>query len=255
ASQDAHFVHAGADVRKDFRYGNAALAALHKTIGRREEIAERSAGDARNVTRDAGRHVLAVETLQERLGIPRIDLARPTPHEEKDDALRLRVFTQSQSTAFAFGCQQAVLPQQIGKREQTEPGAGARQHLAAGKERWAKGATRLIRGCLHWIHSSKITSSRPEHLEISVFSPRGPRVHRGAIILDRQIRSDSKSLDKNAPARWAMRPARRNVLPAPAPSRPAAVPVQVDRPSRSASPDRCRPTARRDAQKPRPAAR
>ena len=126
-AQDAKVIDALTDVGKDVGDRNAALAARTKSIGGREEIVERRAGDARNAAGDRFGHGPAVEALQQRFGIEGIDLARATPHEQENDALGLRFSTRLNDAV----SQGASLPKQVRERKQAEAATGAGQHVAA----------------------------------------------------------------------------------------------------------------------------
>ena len=89
AADEADVVHALRDVREQRRDVAPALAVFLELPGtpQQRRIALRELADDRAVA--LGQR-LAVELLERRLRVERVDLARPADHEQEDDRLRLR---------------------------------------------------------------------------------------------------------------------------------------------------------------------
>ena len=83
------------------------------------------------VPNDAGQR-LAVQPLQLRLGVERLDVARPAGHEQEDDALGLGgVMAGARRQRAGFLGEQAIVGQQRGERDGADAAAGLAQPIAS----------------------------------------------------------------------------------------------------------------------------
>ena len=126
------------DVRQPVGDPHAALA-VPRPLPPRLEQGRLHLPHRRDHPLDARRQGLAGEAVDLRLGVERVDLARPAFHEQEDDAPAAPVArvqaVGSGSKVRPFGRPAPGRAEQVGQAQRPEAGAAAEEHLAAGQGR------------------------------------------------------------------------------------------------------------------------
>ena len=129
------------DMRKQIADPRPALAVLPKLPRRLQQVS----GRRRENSRLRKRQRLPMIPFEQRLVIERVDLRRPTVHEEKNDSPRLR-WKQRSLRSERIRRARRVRLQEVRQRERPEPARRSAQHSTPGKH-WFKVVVRRLHGC------------------------------------------------------------------------------------------------------------